>query len=121
FIAGIWGDGVNLFVADSGNDVVRKVSLDNGAVTTLAGLASFDANANGLGQQARFDNPTDIAGDGNAIFIVDRMNSVIKQGTAPLAVPVPPTSGTTPPTSSSVVTQVRFQLPAQGGVSETLA
>ena len=121
FIGGIWGDGVNLFVADSGNDVVRKVSLENAAVVTLAGLASIDANATGRGQQARFDSPTDIAGDGNAIFIVDRMNSDIKQGIAAVGAPAPPPPGTTPPASSTLTNQIRFQLPYQGGMSQTLA
>ena len=121
FIGGIWGDGINLFVADSGNDVIRKVSLENAAVVTLAGLASIDANVIGRGQQARFDSPTDIAGDGNAIFIVDRMNSDIKQGTAAVGAPAPPPTGTTPPPSSTLTNQIRFQLPYQGGMSQTLA
>ena len=126
FIGGIWGDGVSLFIADSGNDVVRKVSLETGAVTTLAGLASFDANVNGLGTQARFNNPTDIAGDGNAIYIVDRMNSDIKQGTVPLGgtTPTPPVPGTPPapaPIPTTTVSQIRFQLPSQGGLSQTLS
>jgi hypothetical protein len=119
FVAGIWGDGVNLFVADSGNDVVRRISLGNGSVTTVAGLASMDANVMGRGPNARFDSPTDIAGDGNAIFIVDRMNSDIKQGTAAVGAPVPPVPGTNP-SPGSLISQIRFQLPSQGGISQTL-
>jgi hypothetical protein len=81
FISGIWGDGENLFVADSGNNAIRKVSLTGGSVTTLAG-GPTNGNIDGLGRTAHFDNPTGIAGDGNTLLIVDRMNSNLRRGLA---------------------------------------
>jgi len=118
-IDGIWGDGTNLFVADSGNSVIRKVSLETGTVTTLAGFPLTDGNVYGRGLEARFDNPTDIAGNGSVIFIIDRMNSDIKQGTAPSSVPVtPPLVPGTPPSSGSAYSEIGFSLQIRGGASQ---
>jgi hypothetical protein len=55
--AGITTDGVNLYIADSGNNTIRKVSLAFGNVTTLAGSAGNPGSANGAGSAARFNNP----------------------------------------------------------------
>jgi len=38
-----------------------------GSVTTLAGLAGVSGSADGVGSQARFDNPSDVAVDGPAM------------------------------------------------------
>src|SRR5262249_18517150 len=99
FITGLWGFGEILFVADSGNNVLRKVTLETGAVTTIAGTAQESGNVDGRGLEVRFDNPTDIAGDGNVLYVSDRMNSDIRVG-SPVAPPPPPPPPPTPtPTS----------------------
>jgi len=43
----------NVFVADQGNCVIRKISA-RGAVTTLAGLAGHPGSEDGMGSEARF-------------------------------------------------------------------
>ena len=112
FISGVWGDGgENLFVADSGNNIIRKVSLQTGFVTTIAGLSSTSGYKNGLGQAARFDNPTGIGGDGAAIYLVDRMNSIIRRGGKGLI-------SSTNRSPRVGTTRVTFELEDHGGASK---
>lgn len=72
---GVTSDAVgNVYVADSGNHTVRKISFD-GSVSTLAGLAGgFSGTFDGPGPEARFNRPRGLAmdGSGNA-YIVDRL------------------------------------------------
>jgi len=50
----------NVYVADAGNDTIRKVTSE-GVVTTLAGLAGSFGSADGTGSAARFNAPSGIA------------------------------------------------------------
>jgi sugar lactone lactonase YvrE len=68
----------NIYIADAGNNMIRKISPD-GTVTTVAGTGAA-GSADGIGSVATFNNPTAIALDkiGN-IFVADRDNHVIRQ------------------------------------------
>lgn len=68
----------NLFVADTGNHTVRKITPE-GLVTTLAGVAGELGYQNGTGSQARFYRPWDVATDslGN-VYVVDAYNHTIR-------------------------------------------
>src|SRR5262249_21809032 len=58
-------DAGNVYVADTGNSTVRKIT-PAGLVTTLAGCAACPAgSADGTGRAARFNNPNGIGVDGN--------------------------------------------------------
>jgi sugar lactone lactonase YvrE len=76
--AGIVIDGNdNLFVADYGNNVIRKIT-SAGVVTTFAG--SFTAQANGVdgvGSHARFANPFQMAMDLNQNLYVEEDTSYV--------------------------------------------
>ncbi|HET9625090.1 MAG TPA: hypothetical protein VFP84_27170 [Kofleriaceae bacterium] len=80
--SGIAIDGVgNLFVADAGNNAIRKIGLD-GRVTTLAGSGSLygDGTANGVGRDARFNGPQGVAVDGMGnVFVADTGNHTIRK------------------------------------------
>lgn len=69
----------NVYVADSDNDTIRKVS-PAGAVTTLAGLAGVAGSADGQGSAARFSRPWAVATDrdGN-IYVSDSENYTIRK------------------------------------------
>lgn len=66
-----------LYVADTGNHIVRKIS-PAGLVTNLAGLAGHSGRADGLGKDARFSDVQSLAaGRAGDIFVLDG-NSVRK-------------------------------------------
>jgi sugar lactone lactonase YvrE len=68
----------NVYVADFGNHTIRKI-LPNGTVSTLAGLAGFSGDADGLGPSARFSNPASIAVDLEAnVYVADAYNNKIR-------------------------------------------
>lgn len=67
----------NLYVADSGNHRIRKIT-PSGVVTTLAGSAS-SGHADGSGAAARFTQPYGIAVDASGtIFVADTGSSMIR-------------------------------------------
>jgi sugar lactone lactonase YvrE len=71
----------NLYVADTYNSTVRKVTVA-GVVTTLAGLATNSGVADGTGNAARFNYPAGLALDaaGN-IYVADSRNNTIRKVT----------------------------------------
>lgn len=74
-----------IYVADTGNQTIRTVSLQ-GAVLTLAGAAS-QGGEDGEGAAARFDGPREIALDGSGhLHIADRGNHTIRKATPQSAV-----------------------------------
>lgn len=80
---GIATDGVSvgttLFVADTGNHTVRKVT-DAGATTTFAGLAESPGSADGLGSAARFSSPEGVALIGTSLlFVSDTGNHTVRK------------------------------------------
>ncbi len=76
---GIWGDGVNLYVADRGNHTIRQINLATMQVTTLAGSAGLTGTSNGVGAAARFNTPHALWSDGVNVFVADRDNHTIRQ------------------------------------------
>jgi sugar lactone lactonase YvrE len=75
----------NLYVSDTGNNSVRKVTyefidtlLAGISVTTLAGNGNYGF-ANGSGQDAQFDAPVGITSDSNGnIYVADLFNNSIR-------------------------------------------
>jgi len=69
---GIAGDGAgNLYVADTLNQVIRKIVISTGLVTTIAGRANDQGTSNGVGTDARFNFPWDLTCVNGSLFIVD--------------------------------------------------
>jgi streptogramin lyase len=69
----------NVFVADTWNDTIRKVT-STGVVTTLAGLAGSEGSADGTGAAARFNHPWGVAVDGAGhVFVADNWNDTIRK------------------------------------------
>ena len=68
----------NLFVADSGNHTIRKVTAA-GVVTTVAGIAGSSGSTDGASGVAQFKNPAGIAVDASGnLFVADTGNHTIR-------------------------------------------
>lgn len=72
--------GNNLYVADSQNNAIRRVT-PAGLVTTLAGAAdALAGNRDGAGTNAAFDSPAAVAVDAQTnIYVADFFNNEIRQ------------------------------------------
>jgi len=95
--AAIDGNG-NLFLADTQNSTIRKITSD-GAVTTFAGLPGVAGLKDGIGSDAWFNKPRDIAIDsaGN-VYVADTGNAALRKITpAGVVTTLTLTAGTTNP------------------------
>jgi sugar lactone lactonase YvrE len=69
----------NLYVSDTGNNTIRKVT-SAGVVTTLAGTAGSAGSADGTGSAARFSSPRGLTVDGSGnVYVADGGNSSIRK------------------------------------------
>jgi len=75
---GITMDGTNLFVTDSNTNIIRKIVVATGVVTTVAGTAGLTGSADGTGAGARFFGPSGITTDGTRLLIADKYNNTIR-------------------------------------------
>jgi sugar lactone lactonase YvrE len=68
----------NLYVADTGNSSIRKIT-PSGQVSTFAGLSASGGSADGTGAAARFSSPYGIAvGPGSVVYVADTGNHTIR-------------------------------------------
>jgi sugar lactone lactonase YvrE len=71
-----------VFVADTGNNTIRKISAD-GTVTTLAGLPGVAGSTDGTGSAAFFSQPTNLAIDSSGnLYVADTGNALIRRVTS---------------------------------------
>jgi streptogramin lyase len=68
----------NVYVADAGNETIRKIT-PGGVVSTLAGLAG-SAGSNGTSSAARFWHPSSVAVDSlGSVYVADTDNYTIRK------------------------------------------
>ncbi|MBC7554469.1 MAG: T9SS type A sorting domain-containing protein [Taibaiella sp.] len=74
----------NLIIADFGNNVIRKVNLVSGLITTIAGTgAAGYAGDGGSATTAELHSPVNLAADNKGnIFVADYDNNVVREITA---------------------------------------
>lgn len=107
------GDATYLYVADTYNQIIRKITISSGLTATFAGYAGSTGVTDGTGSAARFNYPFGIALDtaGN-IFVADTGNHTIRKITSAGVVStfagVAGTSGSTDDTG----TAAKFNIPA---------
>jgi mucin-19 len=89
FPCGVAIDGMgNLFVADSYNHTIRKIT-PSGVVTTIGGSAGISGSTDGTGAAARFFQPYEIAVDDEGVlYVADPRNYRISKGTPLYAQPL---------------------------------
>jgi len=68
----------NVSVMDYGNSTLRQITAA-GVVSTVAGSAKIIGDADSVGANARFYDPTDVVADGSSLYIVDSSNNVIRK------------------------------------------
>ena len=78
---GVTSDGTNLYVADTGNNTIRRIVISSGAVITLAGSAVLAGGAvdNASGMLATFNGPSGITTDGKSLYVTDLNNNKIRK------------------------------------------
>jgi len=76
----------DLFVLDTGNNIIRKIVIATGAVTTVAGQAGVAGAADGTGLAATFNGSNGITTDGASLYVSDFNNNKIRK--------ITPASGT---------------------------
>jgi sugar lactone lactonase YvrE len=69
----------NLYIADTMNHVIRCIS-SSGEVTTFAGIASEGGYLDGAAKKALFNEPSDVAVDGEgSVYVLDSGNQLIRK------------------------------------------
>ena len=72
----------NLYVADRGNNIIRKLTNSSGTytVSTIAGTVGSSGSTDGLGSAARFNAPTGLVVDAfGYVFVTDTSNNTIRR------------------------------------------
>ena len=69
----------NIYIADAGNNCIRKINTVNGIVTTLAGTGTAGWR-DGAAAQAKFSSPADLCiDDSGNVYISDFLNQRIRK------------------------------------------
>jgi DNA-binding beta-propeller fold protein YncE len=71
-------DGTSLYVADSGNSSIRRVTLADFKVKTIAGQSGTTGKADGGADKSLFSGPRGVAVDKKAIYVADTGNDIIR-------------------------------------------
>ena len=68
-----------MYIADTGNHVIRKVD-SNGSITTLAGKPDNGGFSDGSGEGVRFANPSTLATDSKGnVYVTDSSNNRVRK------------------------------------------
>jgi DNA-binding beta-propeller fold protein YncE len=72
-------DGTSLYVADSGNSAIRRITIADFKVKTVGGQAGTAGKAEGGANKSQFSGPRGVAVDKKAIYVADTGNDVIRK------------------------------------------
>jgi len=76
--SGITSDGANLYVADYGNNLIRKIVISTGVVTTFAGSGTA-STTDGTGTAATFNGPIGLDTDGTSLYVVEQLGHFVRK------------------------------------------
>ncbi|MCR9143700.1 MAG: hypothetical protein NXI24_15740 [bacterium] len=74
----ITSDGTHLYVTEFGGHIIRKIELPYLRVIRLAGVPGNTGTADGVFDEALFNQPRGIATDGTALYISDTSNHTVR-------------------------------------------
>ena len=78
--SGITTEGTNLYVADTGNNTIRKIVISSGVVSIFAGSSTgASGSIDGTGTAALFHSPSGITTDGTNLYVSDAGNNSIRK------------------------------------------
>jgi len=72
-------DGQNLYISDSGNNTIRRLSLADAMVKTIGGQAQQGGKQDGPATKSMFNGPSGIATDGKVVYVADTGNEAIRK------------------------------------------
>lgn len=72
-------DGQNLYISDSGNNLIRRLSLSDGMVKTIGGQPQVGGKVDGPLTKSEFNGPSGIATDGKFVYVSDTGNDLIRK------------------------------------------
>lgn len=72
-------DGSSLYVTDSGNDMIRRITIADMTVKTIGGQAQVAGKADGPAAKSEFNQPRGVATDGKSVFVSDTGNDQIRK------------------------------------------
>jgi DNA-binding beta-propeller fold protein YncE len=75
---GVAVDKKAIYVADTGNDVIRKIDINTLETSTIAGTGE-EGDKDGPALQAQFNNPGAICTDGTFLYVLDADNHSIRK------------------------------------------
>jgi sugar lactone lactonase YvrE len=77
----ICSDGKNtIYIADTGNSLIRKLNLADMSVTTIGGQApEGEGHEDGPASKSKFNRPRGLATDGKFLYIADTANNLIRK------------------------------------------
>jgi sugar lactone lactonase YvrE len=105
---GIATDGSNLYVADTGNRIIRRIVIDSGSTSTLAGTIWC---ADGTGTAASFYYPENVTTDGVNLYVTDSSHTIRKILIATGAVTTLAGTPEAPGTTNGIGLDARFYYP----------
>lgn len=71
-------DGTYLYIPDSLNDVIRRLEISSGTVSTVAGQAGVSGTLDGVGSAARLHLPQCVTLQGSTLYIADHDSNNIR-------------------------------------------
>ena len=76
---GIKTDGTFLYITDTNNNTIRRMTIADRRVTTIAGCNACWGGEDGIGGGARFSLPRALTMDEKAIYVADTNNDTIRR------------------------------------------
>lgn len=111
FPSAVTTDGKNLYVTDSYNFTVRKISFGDNSTVTVAGLAGYSGAIDAVGDRARFNVLSGITTDGTNLYVTDSYNTIRKIVISSGAVSTLAGSAGLAGSADGTGTDARFDLP----------